>query len=329
MAGPGVRLKGLHSFRRRGRWMHYYRARGVRVPLVHGVEPDDPRLIAAWAAARQEHAPPQRGTVAEAFGAYLESGEFARLAAATRANRGAVLRRLIREQGDRPVASIRPQHITAALARVAPSTARTNRAHLSAAFRFCRRLGMIERDPAAAAELAPLSKTEGHAPWTADDIERFVARWPRGTPQRLALDLALYTGQRRADLCRLGPPMIRGEVLSVRQSKTGAVAHVPMTRELRAAVEPFGGRMVWILNRAGAPFDAAGLGRWFRLAADAAGVSKSLHGLRKAFCVYHAERGASAHEIAAMSGHVTLSEVGRYTRAADRLRIVQAMAAAG
>lgn len=48
-----------------------------------------------------------------------------------------------------------------------------------------------------------------------------------------------------------------------------------------------------------------------------------LHGLRKAFCVYWAEKGATTHQIAAMAGHMTLGEVERYTRAADRLKTVK------
>lgn len=61
-------------------------------------------------------------------------------------------------------------------------------------------------------------------------------------------------------------------------------------------------------------------------AAKAAGVSARLHGLRKAFCVYWAERGATSNEIAAMAGHMTLSEVERYTRAADRKRMALRLA---
>ena len=52
------------------------------------------------------------------------------------------------------------------------------------------------------------------------------------------------------------------------------------------------------------------------------GIEARLHGLRKAFCVYWAEKGASTSQIAAMAGHLSLSEVERYTRAADRRRMV-------
>ncbi|TMJ98788.1 MAG: phage integrase family protein [Alphaproteobacteria bacterium] len=46
-------------------------------------------------------------------------------------------------------------------------------------------------------------------------------------------------------------------------------------------------------------------------------------GLRKAACRRLAEAGCSANEIAAISGHVSLREVERYTRAADQARMAR------
>jgi integrase len=50
----------------------------------------------------------------------------------------------------------------------------------------------------------------------------------------------------------------------------------------------------------------------------------SAHGLRKAMCRRLAEAGCSANQIAAISGHATLREVGRYTKAADQRRMAKA-----
>jgi integrase len=44
----------------------------------------------------------------------------------------------------------------------------------------------------------------------------------------------------------------------------------------------------------------------------------SFHGLRKASAARLAEAGASANEIMAVTGHQTVSEVTRYTAAADQ-----------
>jgi enterobacteria phage integrase len=46
-----------------------------------------------------------------------------------------------------------------------------------------------------------------------------------------------------------------------------------------------------------------------------------LHGLRKAAARRLAEAGCTEKEIAAVTGHTTLKEVARYTRAADQKRL--------
>lgn len=79
----------------------------------------------------------------------------------------------------------------------------------------------------------------------------------------------------------------------------------------------------FILNSRGKPYAPESLGNLFREAATKAGMVARLHGLRKAFCVYWAEKGATTHQIAAMAGHMTLGEVERYTRAADRLKMIK------
>ncbi|MEH2611300.1 hypothetical protein V1293_003589 [Bradyrhizobium sp. AZCC 1693] len=50
---------------------------------------------------------------------------------------------------------------------------------------------------------------------------------------------------------------------------------------------------------------------------------RKAHGLRKAAARRLAEAGCSASEIAAITGHKTLAEVERYTRAADQERLTR------
>jgi integrase/recombinase XerD len=47
----------------------------------------------------------------------------------------------------------------------------------------------------------------------------------------------------------------------------------------------------------------------------------SAHGLRKATAARLAERGATAHEIMAITGHQSLEEGERYTRAARKAQL--------
>src|SRR5262245_66667285 len=71
-------------------------------------------------------------------------------------------------------------------------------------------------------------------------------------------------------------------------------------------------------------YTAPGFGNWFREQCDAAGCPDvSAHGLRKATARRLAEIGCTAHQIASITCHASLSEVQRYTKAADRKRMAQ------
>jgi integrase len=74
----------------------------------------------------------------------------------------------------------------------------------------------------------------------------------------------------------------------------------------------------------GKPYTAPGFGNWFRELCDEAGCFDiSAHGGRKATARRLAEIGCSVNQIAAITGHASLSEVQRYTKAADRKRMAR------
>src|SRR5262249_44093398 len=78
------------------------------------------------------------------------------------------------------------------------------------------------------------------------------------------------------------------------------------------------------------PFSASHFSGWFRDVCDEAGLPKacSAHGLRKVACRRLAGAGCTPHQIMAISGHVTLEEVERYTKAADKTRMARTAMAA-
>lgn len=75
----------------------------------------------------------------------------------------------------------------------------------------------------------------------------------------------------------------------------------------------------------GEQFSVKGFGHMISTAIRAAGLPErcKAHGLRKAAARRLAEAGCSASEIAAITGHKTLAEVERYTRAADQERLAR------
>jgi integrase len=116
-------------------------------------------------------------------------------------------------------------------------------------------------------------------------------------------------------------------MLFVRQQKTGKELMIPVHPELQAILDLVpSGQLTFIMTLRGKPFDPHAFSPWFGEACDAAGLPSEcvFHGLRKAACRRLAEAGCTAHEIMAISGHTSLKEIERYTKAADQKRLAQA-----
>jgi integrase len=160
----------------------------------------------------------------------------------------------------------------------------------------------------------------GYHTWTEAEIVQFQAAHPLGTRAGLAMALALYTGQRRGDVVRLGWQHVKDGRIVVRQQKTSVALTIPVHPELERALTALPKtNMTFLVTEFGKPFAAAGFGNWFRRMCNVAGLPHcSMHGLRKAACRRLAEAGCSANEIAAVSGHASLREVARYTSAASQ-----------
>ena len=70
-------------------------------------------------------------------------------------------------------------------------------------FRWALEAGMVKVDLTAGVKNPHRPKGDGFRPWTEDDVAAYEKRWPRGTRQRVWLDVLLYTGLRRGDAVRL------------------------------------------------------------------------------------------------------------------------------
>jgi integrase len=125
----------------------------------------------------------------------------------------------------------------------------------------------------------------------------------------------------------MGPQHLHDDAIEVRQQKTSTNLKIPLHAELKRVIESTpSGHLTFLVTKDGKSFSPSGFGNWFGDCCKQAGLDKRLrsHGLRKAMCRRLAEAGCSAHEIAAISGHKSLREVERYTKAADQLRMAKA-----
>jgi integrase len=200
---------------------------------------------------------------------------------------------------------------------------------LRAMFGWAAAEGRIPDDPTLGVSRMKV-KTTGYTTWSESDIERLEAAHPIGTKERLAVALILYTGLRRSDVVNIGRQHVHNGLLTISQIKTDgseeAHLEIPMHPKLRQIIEetPTVGVKTFLVTHFGKPYTAPGFGNWFRELCDAAGCCDiSAHGGRKATARRLAEIGCSANQIAAITGHASLSEVQRYTKAADRKRMAQ------
>jgi integrase len=110
----------------------------------------------------------------------------------------------------------------------------------------------------------------------------------------------------------------------VRQVKTGAELMIPVHPEVSAILEQVQiTNLTFLISESGKPFTAAGFSHWFRARCNEADYPIA-HGLRKAAARRLAEVGRTEHEIAAITGHASLREIARYTKAADQQRLARA-----
>ena len=229
-----------------------------------------------------------------------------------------------RKYGDKSAATLQREHVIKLMAAKAtkPEAANLLRKVLRAMMTHAIDIGLRADDPTRDVNAIRV-KTDGYHSWTDDEISQFENRHDIGTRPRLALALLLYTGQRRSDVVGMGKQHVRNGSILVRQLKTGASLQIPIHATLAAVIAATPSEhLTYLTTQFGKPFTAAGFGNWFRDQCNAAALDHcSAHGLRKAAARRLAEAGCTAHEIAAITGHASLREVQRYTKAADQTRL--------
>jgi integrase len=335
--------KYVHSFidRRYGgaKVRHYFRRRGSKQMPLPGI-PGSPEFEQAYAAAMANEPLPstvgktriRAGSIDALVITYFNSPAFLALSGATQATYRGILEGFTREHGSKPLALLTRKHLEAMLARKMKTPAAANHwlRLIKTLMRFAVREGLRSDDPARDIDYIA-RKSAGFHTWNEDEIAQFESAHPIGSKARLALALLLYTAQRRSDVVKMGRQHVRAGVVHVRQQKTGTMLAIPVHPALQAMLDATPGEHLTLLvTEYGKPFTAAGFGNWFRDRCDEAGLPKhcAAHGLRKAACRRLAEAGCSANVIASISGHTTLREVERYTKAADQERMArQGMAA--
>jgi len=257
---------------------------------------------------------------------YYRSPEFLALKTSTQTVRRRVIESFRNEHGKKPVNRLGRAHIKQILGLRAetPEAANNLLKILRVVLDHAVDMDMIEANPAVDIRRYA-SKGEGIHTWKPHEVAQFEARHPIGSRARLAFELLLNTGQRRSDVVRMGWQHVNGDEIAVRQEKTDEPLMIPMHPKLVEALTAVPRtNLTFLMTERGAPFTAAGFGNWFRDRCDEAALPQcSAHGLRKLMATRLAEAGCSLHQVMAITGHRSMSEVSRYTKAADQRRLAR------
>jgi integrase len=209
MGGRGViRLKYVHAFRDRlGRMRYYFRRHGIRTALP-GL-PGSTEFMEVYAAAvasapkdaslRSKGAP---GTFDALAVRYFGSAQYLSLSATSRANYRRVIDGFLKEHGHRLVRQMTREHVDIIVGKMAnkPGAGIILLKRLRTLVRYAIALGWIDRDPTAGAK--SYRSKEIHT-WTEEEIAAFERHWKKGSRERLAFALLLFTGQRGSDVHRM------------------------------------------------------------------------------------------------------------------------------
>ena len=331
---PKPRLPHLRREKsRHGRVKWYFRRDDgprIRLPDEYSVDPKSEFMIAYSAAmtgakpqvaAKPKHA---QNTLAWLFDAYQKSAKFASLAQGTQRARANIIKHIVAKAGKVPLSAITEKKVRQGReARAAtPEAANNYLKTMKAAFKWGVDSGLIDDDPTR--NVAKIqTKSKGFHTWTVEEIEQYEQRHPIGTMARLAMDLFLYTGLRRQDVCRVGWQHVKDGYLSFTAGKNSVPITLPVVDSLRRSLDATKtGDLIFLTTEHGRPFkSAATFGNWFADRCVEAGVPGRGHGLRKAGAVLTAERGATTAQMMAIFGWTSEDMATLYTRDANRRKM--------
>jgi enterobacteria phage integrase len=329
-----IKLRYVNEFiDRHGKVRYYFRRPGSRSVPLRGL-PGSIEFMDAYQAALATVSPPPpspkhviRGSLAEVVAGYFRSPSFANLSPSSQRLYRIALKPILAAHGHRLVRELpknAARHIIEAVGVAHPGMANITRAVLSKVMAYAVATGVRADNPFSGLERYRLGT---HHTWTDVEIAQFERRWPLGTRERLAFALLLYTGQRGGDVVKMTRNDIVGGYIRVAQDKArkGTInelmipIHPALARALKAG--PVVGMQHIITDARGRPYRR--LTGFIESAVRRAGLPAHCvaHGLRKAALRRLAEHGSTTKEIAAMSGHRSLSEIERYTARADQVRL--------
>ena len=291
-----------------GQAVYHYAWRGG--PKLQG-DPDSPEFLAAYQAATAGRDRPTHhaGTLQQIFNDYQASPAFLTKAKTTQAGYARRIPAIETAFGDMPIKLLADPRVRGEILdwrdKIAARSPREADYHtavlaLMLAWAFNRRrvpCNPIQRP----GRLYTPDRTD--AIWTDADIAAYLAAAPH--QMRLPFLLALWTGQRQADVLALAWTRYDGQVIRLAQSKGKRRVTIPVAADLREALDATRrASPVVCLNSRGQPWTADGFKTSFAKAVAKAGIEGlTFHDLRGTAVTRLALAGCTVPEIATITGH--------------------------
>ena len=305
-----IRLKGLHRVRMRladGTITTYWYAwRGG--PRLDG-EPGSSEFMLSYNAAIAQGSPRSPDTLDIVLDKFQDSEEFRSLAPRTQSDYRKLLRAIAHEFGDFPISALLDVGARGVFLQWRDGLAKRSHRQADYAWSVLARTFSWALDRRLV-KVNPCEKgrrlykaSRGDKVWSDEDEAAFLR--VASEPLRLAMILALWTGQRQGDLLRLPWSSYDGQMIRLKQGKTGARVTVPVGAPLKAALDATRKRGPLILmNTRGRAWTANGFHASWRKACVAAEVSGvTFHDLRGTAVLRLFLAGGTEAEIATITGH--------------------------
>jgi len=320
------KMKYVHKVKARGKTFLYYRRSGLNIRLKNT---EGAAFLVEYARVdgsfTVEKKPSNVGTLDHLCEAYIASPEYRQLAPQSRKNIGPRLDKLRKVHGKMPITEIRVPFVRAIQSDLqdTPGKANAYTQIIGRLLNFAAAEEMIPFNPIAK-KIKPLKMGAGHLPWPEKVLTEFEKS--AGRTPKLAMLLALYTGQREADIVKMRWSDVQDGMIRVRQNKTGAELFIPIHPKLQTALDEAkrASKGLSILQqRNGRPYTLNGFKTvWHEDKSRVKGFV--FHGLRKNATVALFECGCTVQEVQAITGHATMSMVQHYGKGANQRRLANA-----
>ncbi len=304
-----VVLKGIHKVKKRlasgETRVHFYAWRGG--PAIHA-KPGTPEFLQAYNEAHASIRRPAAGTLMTVIADYKASPDFTALAPSSRRMYLRYIGLIEQAFGDLPLAALADRRVRGEFKTwrdtfaATPRTADYAWTTLARLMSFAKDRGTIATNPCEkGGRLYAADRTDKF--WGEPEIAALLA--VASDQIKLALVLALWTGQRQGDLLRLPWSAYDGSRIRLRQSKTGRRIVMPAGLPLKGLLDAADRRgPVILVNSHGRPWTSDGFRTSWAKACGRAGVcGLTFHDLRGSAVVRLALAEATVPQIATFTGH--------------------------